>query len=234
MTLEELKALLAGIDENDPSAVIEKLKYKRTLPDISKFRKQYDVEKHDTLDTGKRPDKQIVNNEGGKDYAKVNRLAFPMQKLIVKRALSFLFGSPVKLICDIDDQKQANEKKVFDAVDQILFDNKSNSFNRKIARECFRSTEVAECWFPVKKDEKHEDYGGISTEFRLRVMAFNPWDENELYPLFDETGDMIAFSRAFVRTNEDGKKTEYFETYTDEKTILFSKFNGTWAIKSTP
>jgi SPP1 family phage portal protein len=234
MTLKELKELLAGLNEENLTQVIDKLKHKRELPDISMYRKQYDVDKHETLDKAKRPDKQIVNNDGQPDYAKVNRLAFPMQKLIVKRALSFLFGSPVKLVCDVDDQKQSSEKKVFDAVDQILFDNKSNSFNRKIARECFRSTEVAECWFPVEKEEQHEDYGGIKTKFRLRVMAFNPWDDNELYPLFDETGDMIAFSRAFTRTNDDGKKIEYFETYTEENTILISKNEATWMIDKKP
>lgn len=235
MTTKELAILIGGLNESDPSSVIEKLKAKRTLPDISKYRKQYDVHLHETLDPAKRPDKKIKNNDNQDDWVKVNRLAFPMQKLIVKRALSFLFGSPVKLLCEIEDViKQANEKKVLDSVDQILFDNKSNSFNRKIARETFRSTEVAECWFAVNKDEKHEEYGGISTHFRLRVMAFNPWDGNELYPLFDETGDMIAFSRAFARVDGEGKKLEFFETYTEKSTILFSKKESVWQVTTTP
>lgn len=235
MTIDELNELLAAIDENNPSPVIEKLKAKRTLPNIEKYRKQYDVHLHDTLDKAKRPDKSIKNSENQDQTVYVNRLAFPLQKLIVKRALSFLFGSPVKLICEIDDEKkQVSEKNVLDSVDQILFDNKSNSFNRKIAREAFRSTEVAECWFPVDKKEKHEDYPGINTQFRLRVMAFNPWDGNDLYPLFDETGDMIAFSREFIRTDEDGKKTMYFETYTENQTFLISKKESSWEVKKTP
>lgn len=232
MTLEDLKTLLKSLDleDVDPSSIITRLKAKRELPDISTYRKQYEVALHDSLSETKRPKKKVVDSEGKERYEDVNRLGFPIQKLIVKRALSFLFGSPVKLVCDIkDEEKQKNEKTVLDAVDQILFDNKSHSFNRKVAREVFRSTEVAECWFPVKKEEKHSDYG-IETNFRLRVMAFNPWDGNLLYPLFDDTGDMIAFSREFDRTDDSGRKVKYFETYTESEKIIFSQNQSTWTI----
>ena len=39
---------------------------------------------------------------------------------------------------------------------------------------------------------------------------------NELYPLFDEYGDMIALSVGYTR-KKLGKTVSYFDTYTDSK-----------------
>ncbi|MDQ1088580.1 phage portal protein [Siphonobacter sp. SORGH_AS_1065] len=213
MNLTELRAAIAA--GQDINKAIELLKGKRTLPKVDDFKKQYDVKQHEVFDTAKRKDKTLADGT----LEMVNRLGFSFQELITERAVSFLFGLPPKLVCDPQGEGQ---KKVLAAINRIFKDNKIPSFNAEIALEMFKSTEVAECWFPVKKDVEHEDYG-FKTPFKLRVMAFNPWDGNELYPLFDETGDMIAFSRAYVLVDEAGKNINYFETYTDAEKIVWKE-----------
>ncbi|OZI09598.1 phage portal protein [Siphonobacter sp. BAB-5385] len=213
MNLTDLKAAI--VKGKDIKKAVELLKGKRTLPTVEEFKKQYDVKRHEVFDTAKRPDKPLA--DGGVE--KVNRLGFSFQELITERAVSFLFGLPPKVVCDPQGEGQ---KKVLGAINRIFKDNKISSFNAEIALEMFKSTEVAECWFPVKKDAEHEDYG-FKTPFKLRVMAFNPWDGNELYPLFDETGDMIAFSRAYILLDDEGKKINYFETYTEAEKIIWKE-----------
>ena len=41
-------------------------------------------------------------------------------------------------------------------------------------------------------------------------------------PYFDETGDMVAFSRSFARKDDSGNATDFFETYTDEEHCLWA------------
>lgn len=233
MNIADLQGLLSPSDSGastDITALIEKLKAKRDMPDLKTFRKQYSPSGHDSMDKAKRPDKQIKKPNPDKPEeninitAAVNRLGLSMQKIITKRAVSFLFGSPVQITSEAETK---DELLVLGALNRILKDNKINSFNRRIARDMFRATEVAECWFPVKKAEKHSSYG-FDTEFKIRVMALSPWDGNELYPLFDETGDLIAFSREFKRMGDDRKEVRVFETYTDSERIVWEQAAGGW------
>jgi SPP1 family phage portal protein len=46
-----------------------------------------------------------------------------------------------------------------------------------------------------------------------------------LYPLFDEAGDMIAFSRSYSLKDND-KQVEHFDTYTNERIIFRQKSEG--------
>lgn len=222
MNQQELRKLLS--EESSISEMIEKLKGGCTARDLKTDKDQFIVSKHDTMNEVKRPDKKVLDSAGNlKRVEKVNRIAIALQELIAERAVSFLFGNDVEIHCTPETDKQ---KQVLAALKRVLKDNKINSFNSEIALEMFRSTEVAECWFPVEKAESHEDYG-FKTKFKLRVMAFNPWDGNELYPLFDETGDLIAFSRYF-EMKEEGKQVKYFETYTADEKITWKDTGGGW------
>lgn len=118
------------------------------------------------------------------------------------------------------------EKQVISSIKKILKKNKINSFNRKVAKDLFRSTEVAEIWFTVPTRDKHEDYG-FSTNFKLRSLKVSPWTGDELFPKFDETGDMICFSRGYKKT-EGTESIEYFDVYTDEEVIQYKKNSTGW------
>lgn len=209
----------------------------RDLPDVETYKKQLDPDGHAVMDTTKRPDKKVQAGEfddadagtktvtkGGKTTQvklkteKVSRIALAYQKLIVNRAVSFVFGNAVNYITNSEDK---SELLVHQAVERILYDNKEKYFNREIARELFSFTEVAELWFPVPVENKHNAYG-FDSAFKLKCIALKPSENMELYPYFDRTGNMEAFSRAY-KIKEDDKEVDYFETYTDTQIFKWKK-----------
>jgi SPP1 family phage portal protein len=230
--------------KSDINAIIEELKTGRNTPepDIDLFISQLDPSKHEIFDKIKRPDKQVKVNDtephengkpipagyigGEKEQTKtvaVARIALAIQKLIVKRAVAFTFGNPVTLNSEPENE---DEKTVLKAVKKVLFNTKIRTINRKIAREIFSATEAAELWYPV---EKPSDYG-FPSKFKLRVAIFSPQNGDKLYPYFDETGDMVAFSRQFSIIDNAGKKTVYFETYTDTEHRMWKQSESAWNI----
>jgi len=214
----DIKKLLSN-EELDHSKAIDELKSKRntTNPETSTFKKELDPLKHDVYDTIKRPNKKVkidpddpdyhtnernvMNVTGGETptgwrYEPVARVALAIQKLIVNRAVSFVFGNAVTLDSSAEGDGQ---KAVLKALKRVMYDIKEKSFNRKVARNLFSCTEVAEYWYPV---EVNNSVYGFSSKFKLRSAIFSPLLGDALYPYFDETGDMVAFSREFsVTTN---------------------------------
>lgn len=207
--------------------IIKDLKSHRYLPEpkIEEIADQLNPLKHDVMDDTKRKNKWVKVDTSAPGFKpgdptevleNVERIALSIQKLIRNRAVSFVFGNPVTLDATPADE---NEDKVLKAVNRVLYDIKQKSFNRRVARELFSCTEVAEVWYPVKKET---NVYGFDSKFKLRCGIFSPLQGDKLYPYFDETGDMIAFSREYsVKT---GEKTEiYFETYTDSEKITWKK-----------
>jgi SPP1 family phage portal protein len=221
------------IKSEDQGEVITELKSKRYLdqPDIEKSKKGLDPLQHDVFNRIKRPDKKVKldtendtaikvitteDSERGYRLEPVARIAISLQKLIVKRAVAFLFGNPVEMNAEPENDKQ---KQVLKALKRVLYDVKSKSLNRRVARQVMSCTEVAELWYPVERP--NNDYG-FQSKYKLRVAVFSPLLGDELYPYFDQSGDMVAFSRSFTRTDNNRVKHEYFETYTDEEHMLWT------------
>lgn len=215
-------------------AIIDRLKAGRPFeqPDIEEAEKALDPELHNVMDKSKREDKRVIvdapDNEADTTIdgepaktkiEKVARIGLAIQKLVIKRAVAFLFGNEVSYIADPENPRQ---EKILDATRRILRSIKSNSLNRKIARAVFSHTECAELWYSV---EKPNNKYGFSSKNTLRCLLLSPAFGDSLYPYFDETGDMIAFSRGFARKIE-GKEIRYFETYTDERRWMWTD-NGT-------
>jgi SPP1 family phage portal protein len=245
----DVKELFQVQDEQiDYNKVISELKSKRYIdePDTATYEKQLEPTEHDVYDKIKRPDKKvkidpddpdyhtnennstIVSGSGDKPgyrYESVARVALAIQKLIVKRAVSFIFGNPVTLDCTpVTD----NEKIIFKAIKRVMYDVKEKSLNRNVARNLFSSTEVAELWYPV--ENKNNTYG-FDSKFKLRCAVFSPLNGDSLYPYFDETGDMTAFSRGFTRTNSQKKTETFFETYTSEYHYLWKQGSNGYEIQ---
>jgi SPP1 family phage portal protein len=238
----DIKQLFA---QSDISAIIEELKSGRNAPEpkTDEYLSQLDPSKHDIFDTAKRPNKRVKTDAaqpeengkpipagyigGEKEQTKeiaVARIALAIQQLIVKRAVAFTFGNPVTLNAEPEND---SEKLVLKAVKGILFDTKSRTINRKVAREIFSTTEAAEYWYPVEKPT--EKYG-FKSKFKLRVAVFSPKTGDKLYPYFDETGDMTAFSRQFSIIDKKGKTTTYFETYTDTEHRMWKQEDSAWTV----
>jgi SPP1 family phage portal protein len=186
--------------------------------------------------------------EGNIRLEPVGRIPVSLQKLIVKRAASFLFGNDVLISAEAKAEK---EKQVLEAVKKILTANKSNTLNKKMARTVFSCTEAAELWFPVPVEKTmtgtsivskvkdalnnaignkyHEAYG-FKSKFRLRCALLSPLNDDELFPFFDETGDMVAFSREYTIAGEEGKNIKYFETYTADKHLRWKQDDSGWTM----
>lgn len=220
--------------------VIAELKGCRYIPqpDTQSARKALDPKLHDINNPIVRPDKKVkVTVDENADSAqkvistdgeatalrieKVARISIAIQKLIIKRAVSFCFGNPVKWSCTLENEKQKMVKKAFD---KIMASVKINSINRKVARAIFGFKEAAELWFPVPLKKPHAKYG-LNCKYKLRCAILSPMLGDTLYPYFDESGDMVAFSRSFSRKGANGITSDYFETYTDEEHWLWQ--NGT-------
>jgi SPP1 family phage portal protein len=219
MTNDQLTALLTN---NDKAKIITALKGIKPEIKLDELKKQFSIQGHAVLDVSKRPNKKVETDEGtSMEY--VNRIAVSLQELICERAVSFLFGSPVKIQCDPLDE---NENLILKALNRVLKDNKMDSFSAEVALELFRSTEVAECWFVVPVKKTYKRYG-FDSKAKVKCTMFSPWNGDVLYPLFSDTGDLIAFSREYI-VSEEGKKVTYFETYTDEVKQVWKKVGQDW------
>jgi len=223
MELKDILALPSVADQ-----VKELQKRYPAAPDITNIEKQYDQTKHDIMDIAKRPDKSIKDESGNTTSLEpVGRVAIALQQLIVKRAVAFLFGNPVKYQSKPESDPQ---KTLYEAVKKIQAKVKINSFNRRLAREMFKATEAAECWFPV---EDQNEFYGFPSKFKLRVALFSPLNGDELFPIFDNLGDLVAFSRGYTVTSPDNSTVKYFETWTAEKYIKFKEEKEGWVQEST-
>ena len=244
--LTGLEVLQNTSDSSSIEKAIDALKAKRIgdNPKIEEINKELDPTKHKVMDPTIRKDKKVkADVDAGEEadagvvqvtrgakktsiamrYEKVSRVALAYKRLIVSRAVAFIFGIPVQYKCDSEDKQ---EIEIFDSVKKVLHFNKEKYFNREIARELFSFTEVAELWYPTEEPEQHNIYG-FPTKFKLRVIAIKPSEKNSLYPFFDNTGNLLAFSRSYILKEED-KDVEYFETYTDEFFYKFKKADGGW------
>lgn len=174
----------------------------------------------------------------------VARIAVALQALIVKRAAAFLFGREVKLSAEVD--KGSKESDVLSAVKAILRDNKEKSLNRRLARNVLSCTEAAEVWYPVAVEKtatgsgliakvmdavnnlignKYHTRYGFKSKFKLRHTIFSPLLGDILWPYFDDSGDLVAFSREFER-KDDKTTLKYFETYTQDKHFIWVNGNS--------
>lgn len=228
MTIEEIFSQATASD------VISELKSCRFIPqpDVESAKKALNPKLHDINDPILRPDKRVkVDADNDADSAqkviktegeavnfrteKVARVALAIQKLIINRAVSFCFGNPPEYNATATTE---NEQGIVKALNRILYDVKSNSLNRKIARAIFGFKECAEYWYIV--DKPHSKYG-FNAQHKLRCAIFSPENGDTLYPYFDETGDMTAFSRSFSRKDNKGNAVDYFETFTDKEHWLW-------------
>lgn len=236
----EKQALEEMLSEGNFAAAINELKNGRItdLPNTTQNVREYDPKLHDINDPKLRPDKLVVVDKDSDEYGEVkninpnvectteqgyrieavNRVALAIQKLITKRAVAFTFGNPVNY--NATPEENTKEADVLKAVNRIFHDVKERTINRKVARSLYSSTEVAELWYPVETREEHTTYG-FPTKRKFKVAIFSPALGDKLYPYFDETRDMVAFSREFSRKDKDMKERTYFETYTADKHYMW-------------
>lgn len=206
---------------------------------------QFNVDGHDVLNPEVRKNKTVfkpkldpVNGEpmmDPKDQSKnivqkeeveVNRVPLPMQEVIVTRRVGFLLGNPIQFDATYDEDN-TKEKAVVDYIEEIQENAKMDYRNKEVARRMMSEMECAEIWYLVEDEgtfwqQVAKRIGVKKPTFQLKMKVLSPALGDDLYPLFNGYGDLIAFARAY-RVNEDGKEVEHFDVYTDDITYKYAK-----------
>lgn len=178
---------------------------------------QFDPTKHPVMNKQKYPD--IVSDDG---IEYVTRVTCDLQRLATKRMTELCCGIPVKRVYKPENNMQ---KEIAAYIEAILDRNRINSVNIERLNMLFAGCEVLTLWYAI--ENKNNIYG-FDSPLKFRCRNFSPMLGDDLYPLFDEYGDMVAMSVGYTR--KIGKKNvQYFDTYTVAKHIKYSDAGGEWA-----
>lgn len=248
-TIEEVLAL------EDISKKISYLKKGRRtpLPNTVENLKDWDIRGHDVFDKDKRKDNTIVTAEEKKIFddktgktrvepAKkepelVNRIGIPLEQDIVNIQTAFTVGIEPTLDCTPNDDGENNLLSALKAVFQYC---KLKFQNKKIVRSWLSEQEVAEYWYVVVDDSfwskvwrkiKYTFTGKNGPTAKLKSVLWSPFRGDKLYPFFDESGDMVAFSREYKRKDLDDKEIECFMVITKDS-ILHYELDTQWELKT--
>lgn len=179
---------------------------------------EYDPKMHAVMNKAIYPDS--VDDEGKPQP--VTRVALGFQKLAAKRMTELITGIPVKRVYKPANDKQ---KDIARYMEQIYKKNRIQSANVERLNMLFAGCEVMTLWYAVPQENK---LYGFDSKLRLRCQNFTPMRGDNLYPLFDEYGDLIALSIGYRR--KKGRKTvDFFDTYTADRHIAWSNEKEEWA-----
>lgn len=210
MTIEEILSL------GSPDKIIEALKQKSIeIPEWEKLKKEYDPKEHPVMTDPNYQDK--VTEEG---VEKVTRITQDLQRLAVKRTTELVFGIPVKRIYKPQTE---GEKLAAQVIEAILDRNRIDSVNTERGNMLFAGCEVATLWYAV--EELNHLYG-VDSKLKIRCKSYSPMRGDSLYPLFDDTDDMVAMSFGYKRKRGD-EDIEYFDVYTNNLHIRYEN-SGSW------
>ena len=177
---------------------------------------EFDPTKHPVMNKAKYPD--IVTDDG---IEYVTRITCDMQRLAVKRMTELICGIPVRRVYKPENDRQ---KEIAGYMEKIFERNRIDSMNIERCNMLFAGCEVMTLWYAV---EQRNSLYGFSSPLKFRCRNFSPMLGDDLYPLFDEYGDMIALSVGYTRKSSK-KLVQYFDTYTATKHIKWSTANGDW------
>lgn len=215
MTIEEL--LKSGASAE---TIIAALKEKSIIVPVWSGRyglvQQFDPTKHPVMNKQKYPD--IVTDDG---IEYVTRITCDLQRLATKRMTELVTGIPVKRVYKPDNDRQ---KEIASYIESIYGRNRIDSVNNERCNMLFAGCEVLTLWYAI---EERNNLYGFNSPLKLRCRNFSPMLGDDLYPLFDEYGDMIAMSVGYSR-KKGRKLVQYFDTYTANKHIKWSNENESW------
>lgn len=178
--------------------------------------RQFDPTKHPVMDKQKYPD--IVSDDGV-EY--VTRVTCDLQRLATKRMTELCCGIPVKRIYRPENDRQ---KEIAAYIEAIYDRNRINSVNVERLNMLFAGCEVMTLWYAV---ENKNNLYGFDSSLKFRCRNFSPMLGDDLYPLLDEYGDMIAMSVGYTR-KVGNKSVQYLDAYTADRHVKYSNENGDW------
>lgn len=231
MDIQDLIRRATENNENVTGALREK---SINVPSWYELEKEYNPEKHPVMDKSEYPDITLYEERLSESefnefeepkkmkvavgIEKVSRVTYALQDLAVKRTTELCFGIPVKRQYSPENDRQ---KEIAKYMEQIFQKNHIDTMNIERGRQLFASCEIMTLWYTVVQE--NESYG-FNSKLKLRSVTYSPMQGDQLYPLFDEYGDLVALSVAYERKVED-KMVSFFDTYTAEKHLRWSN-NG--------
>lgn len=179
--------------------------------------REYDPMRHPVMD--KQRYRDIVTEDG---VMKVTRVTLDLQRLAVKRMTELCTGVPVRRVYSAQD---ATQRELAGHLERIFQRNRIDSKNVERLNMLFAGCEVLTLWYAVEQ----ENYlYGFRSPLKMRCQNFSPMLGDDLYPLFDEYGDMTAMSVGYQR--KVGKKwVRFFDAYSATRHIKWSTADGDWA-----
>ncbi|MCF0187930.1 MAG: phage portal protein [Bacteroidaceae bacterium] len=177
---------------------------------------EYDPTKHPVMDKQLYPD--LVKETG---IVHVTRITLDFQRLATKRMSELVCGIPVKRVYKPETEKQ---KEIASYLEAIFERNRIDSVNTERCNMLFGGCEIMTLWYAT---EQPNTLYGFNSKLKLRCRNFSPMQGDDLYPLFDEYGDMTAMSVAYTR-KVGRKNVQYFDTYTEDRHIKWSNETGEW------
>lgn len=184
------------------------------------LRNEYDPQRHPVMNRGLYPD--IANEDGSLEM--VTRITYDLQRLAVKRMSELCNGIPVKRVYRPENDRQKEIAKYMESIYNRM---RIDSVNVERTTMLFAGCEVMTLWYAI---EQPNNLYGFESPLKFRCRNFSPMQGDELYPLFDEYGDLIALSVGYRR--KVGKRTvNYFDTYTATAHYKWSnEESGAWTL----
>lgn len=220
-TIEEI------LSNGTPQQIVAALKEKSIIVPSwagrNGLREAYEPNRHPVMNKSLYPD---ISNEDG-SVSKVTRITYDMQRLATKRMTELVTGIPVKRVYKPENDSQ---KEVADVLEKIYERNRIDSVNIERCSMLFASCEVMTLWYAV---EQPNNLYGLNSQIKIRCRNFSPMFGDDLYPLFDEYGDMIALSVGYTRKN-GGKTVSYFDAYMKDRHMKFSSEGGWNIVEDEP
>ena len=179
---------------------------------------EYNPKFHPVMDRQKYPD--IVNEDG---IQPVTRIALGFQKLASKRMTELVTAIPVKRVFKPENDKQ---KEVATFITSVLDKNRIDSVDIDRVNRFFAGCEIMTLWYAL---EQNNTLYGRKSPLKIRCRTFSPMLGDDLYPLFDEYGDMIAMSVGYQR-KKGRKNVKFFDAYTANKHIKWSSYEIEWSL----
>lgn len=178
---------------------------------------QYDPTKHPVMNKQIYPD---IISDSGVEY--VTRITCDLQRLAVKRMTELCCGIPVKRVYRPENDTQ---KEVAGFIEAVFDRCRIDSVNIERLNMLFAGCEVMTLWYAV---ESPNGLYGFDSRLKFRCRNFSPMLGDELYPLFDEYGDMTAMSVGYTRKVAK-RSVQFFDAYTASQHIKYSNASGAWA-----
>lgn len=243
MKIEDILAI------TDVDQKIKQLKQRRgSLPDVNQLRADWIPSLHQVIiDKVKYPNRKVLIEDAKTIYddktgetvvipakyeeEEVNRISLPIEQDIVNIHTAFTVGTEPKLECTPNDEQ---EKELIEIIKATYRKNKIKFQNKKIVRSWLSETEVAEYWYAVDDTTfwdkiwakiQYACTGKIKPKRRLKSVIWSPFRGDKLYPLFNDYGDLVAFSRGYNKT-VDTIEYECFMTITQSDIYIWENKEG--------